>query len=354
MKTLKSTSKARERYIPLLATFALAVYLGVGWYLITAENETHSSSGFGVASGQYIDDSRQHENLDLRIVQEVSYPSTPLSKIQVLESENGIEKSLIQFSVKVDKLEEFGLMYLPAGEPPQGGFPVIILLHAYQHPDEYTTTGSYETDMAHYAQNGFAVIKPDFRGQGLSRSVGQPEGANYAMAYNSDTMSLISAVKQTPYLKPTAINVWGHSMGAYIGLRASVLSDDIKSAILLAGPVASFSSTFDRYHAPSDIGNPVAGQIKDRMLLKYGTPSANPNFWYNASPINFVNQREVYYQIHVGALDFVVPPQFSAELDLKLSSLGRDHGFYQYPTGDHDLLGDRLNIWKRSLEVLVR
>lgn len=353
-KKIISTFYIRSVYRPLFATTLLAVYLGCGWFVVTSQYSSDDVKGFDISTSQSFVNTRHQDSLDLRTVTKASFPSGPLADVQDLGEADSVKRSIIKFSVTADGLEEYGLMYKPVGNIPVGGFPVIVLLHAYQHPDEYSTVSSYHADMQYYAAAGFAVIKPDFRGHGLSSESGRAEGANYSMVYNTDTMSLISAIKKTPYLKSSAINVWGHSMGAYVGLRASVLSPSIKTAILLAGPVADFSSTFESYTAPSDVGNPLAAENKEKALLKYGTPKTNPNFWKNASPINFLSKRKTHYQIHVGAKDLVVPPQFSAQLDLKLSSLGRDHGYFLYPNGDHDLMSERQLIWKRSLEVLSR
>ncbi len=351
---MKKNKTKKEFYKPILATMLLALYLGIGWYFVTSQYSPEKVDGFDISSGQAFTSRKLHESLDIRTAKKANYPSASLTKTQIVENVNGIEKSIVKYDIKADNLTGYGLMYLPSGNIPDNGFPVVVLLHAYRSPSEYMTTRGYETDMMHYAENGFAVIKPDFRGQGLSSDSGKAEGANYSMAYNTDTLSLVSAIKQTAYLKSSAINVWGHSMGAYVGLRASVLSSSIKTAILLAGPVADFSTTFEAYTAPSDVGNPIAAENKEKALLKFGTPNSNPNFWKNASPINFISKNKTYYQIHVGAKDLVVPPQFSAELDLKLANLGRNHGYFIYPNGDHDLMSERQAIWDRSLSVLAR
>lgn len=322
--------------------------------MVTKYYRTSSATGVNLASGQTFAGKDYRNSLDLRVAKKANYPSDKLVSDQELGTFNGVKRYVVKFSVAADNLEEYGLMSLPAADPPPGGYPVILLLHAYTFPSEYNTENSYLADMDFYSQHGFAVIKPDFRGHGLSANIGQPEGANYSMAYTTDLMSLIKSVKLTSYLNPTAINLWGHSMGAHLALRATVLSNDVKTAILLAGPVSDYTTMYESYIAPSDVGNPVAAGIKAKELIKYGTPQTNPSYWYYASPINYLKDSHTYFQIHVGSEDQVVPASFSADLDKRLSSLHKPHGYFVYEGGDHDLGAFRETIWQETLPVLAR
>jgi dipeptidyl aminopeptidase/acylaminoacyl peptidase len=203
--------------------------------------------------------------------------------------------------------------------------------------------------MEFYSQRGYTVIKPDLRGQGLSIGAGSADGAYYSMAYNTDLMSLISAVKLTDNLNANKINLWGHSMGAYIALRASVLSPDIKNTVLLAGPVGSVRDMYNAYVAISDTGNQTAGAIRAAVLTAKGTPNSNPEYWEKTSPLNYLDKSKSFYQIHIGSSDRIVPPKFSADFDAVLSNLNKPHEYFVYQGGDHGLLGLRSSIWARSV-----
>jgi uncharacterized protein len=336
----------------ILIFLALGIYFGLGWFLITRTYSSSTANETAFTLAQNFQGSDYQNSLDLRITKKAVYTSNAIRKVSSLGQINGNSRFIVQFDVSIDKLSEYGLMSVPTSPPPAKGYPVIILCHAYRSPAKYKTEIGYLDDMDFYSQHGFVVIKPDFRGQGMSSDQGSPEGSNYSMAYNTDVMSLISAVKKTDYLNSGAINVWGHSMGAYIAFRASVLSKDIRSAVLLAGPVGDFEKMFIDYTPPSDVGNPVAAKHKAAVLLKYGTPKSNPNFWHNVSPLNYVSQSNAHYQIHVGSLDIVVPPEFSAQLNDRLDSLAKPHQYYVYTNGGHNLGAQRPLIWERSLSVL--
>ena len=293
-------------------------------------------------------------SLDLRLASKANYPSTPLSLIKDVGSNDSGRSQIVSFGVPTDGLTEYGLLMLPNTPKPADGYPAIILCHGYINPDEYLTTEGYLSDMAFYASHGFAVIKPDFRGQGLSSGQGTPEGAYYSMAYNTDVMSLISSLKQTSYIDKSKLNLWGHSMGAYIALRASVISKDIKKTILLSGPVGSFEQTYLSYVPPSDENNPDALRIRNKVFATYGTPADEDSFWKNASPTSFLANTPAHIQIHVGGLDSIVPPQLSADLNDDLNKIHKDHEYYLYEDGRHGLVLQRPLIWVRSLSILQK
>ncbi len=293
-----------------------------------------------------------YKSLDLKIAGQARFEGSSITKIRDLGTSDSINTSVVSFKVAADNLIEYGLMTQPTTPKPAQGYPVLILCHGYTTPSVYSTYDYYLGDMEQYSKAGFIVIKPDFRGQGLSLHSGKPEGAYYSMAYNTDLMSLIAGVKKTKYLDSNNINLWGHSMGAYIALRAAVISPDIKNVILLSGPVGKIQDMYRSYIPTSDSDNPVANDIRQAVLLRYGNPFTNPKFWSATSPLSYLKQLKAYVQIHVGGLDKTVPPRFSADLDMALTKIRRPHGYFVYPEGDHGLLDEKSQIYDRSLQIL--
>jgi dipeptidyl aminopeptidase/acylaminoacyl peptidase len=339
----------RPLYIGLLALSFLAAAIGI--YNILSPVKTESG---GLGEGQVSAGENLTHSLDLRLAAKATYQSSPLSLIQDVGTTSAGKSQIISFGVPTDGLTEYGLLMLPNTPKPAKGYPVIILCHGYINPTEYLTAEGYLSDMAFYASHGFAVVKPDFRGQGLSSGQGTPEGAYYSMSYNTDVMSLISSLKQTSYIDKTKINLWGHSMGAYIALRASVISKDIKNTILLSGPVGSFEQTYLSYIPPSDENNPEALRVRNQAFAKYGTPAEGNSFWKNASPTSFLADSSANIQIHVGALDPIVPPQLSADLNDFLNASHKTHEYYLYQDGRHGLMLQRPAIWARSLSAFQK
>jgi uncharacterized protein len=349
-KTSKKTKKKLQLPFWAYLLVGLALLIGV-WWLQNPKKDIDLSVPGGLIEGRS-EPAGAYKSLDLREAAKATYVSSQITISDNLGINDGVNHQLIRFKVPKDNLNEYGLMTLPTSPAPAGGYPVIILCHGYYNPLYYPTEKAYLGDMEFYSQNGFVVIKPDFRGQGLSLAEGRPEGAYFSMAYNTDIMSLISAVKQTNYLNKNDINLWGHSMGAYIALRAAVLSPDIKTAVLLSGPVGNIQDMYTSYVAISDANNSVAAAIRADELARHGTPVTDPDYWNNTSPLNFLDKSRAFFQIHVGSADQLVPPQFSSDLDSALNQAHKGHEYFIYPGGQHGLLGQRDQIWRRSLDRL--
>lgn len=338
-------TKRLGRFVVPRAVLYLALFVAVAsialWALETYYEPSHPSK-----SATY------YQSLDLGQAAQTTYRNKAITKVKDLGTSNGVRHELVSFNVPKDGLSEFALMTLPIQAPTKDKYPVLILCHGYNNPQNYSTLKAYLGDMEFYSQHGFAVIKPDYRGQGFSLTAGTPDGAYYSMSYNTDVMSLISAVKRTSYLNRANINLWGHSMGGYIALRASVLSRDIKTVILLSAPVGKIQDTYSAYTAISDTANSVAQDIREQQLLAHGTPLSNPAYWDKTSPLNYLDRERAFVQIHVGTDDTIVPPEFSAQLNQALTKAKKPHSYYIYPGGHHGLGQQRAQIWARSLAAL--
>jgi dipeptidyl aminopeptidase/acylaminoacyl peptidase len=350
-KKIKKIHKTLLRPQNLLYATITALLIILVWWLASLYYVNHKgsegSSALTQTTAQY-----DYRNLNISLAKKANFASPTITQEKTTGTAHSVKHIIFNFAVPHDNLLEKGLMTLPTTPPPSGGYPVLILCHGYVNPWNYSTERSYLPDMEFYSRQGFAVIKPDFRGQGLSINAGQPEGAYYSMAYNTDVMSLIGAIKSTNYLDHANINIWGHSMGAYIALRATVISPDIRNAILLAGPVGDISDMFSSYVAISDTANPTAANIRLKQLDAHGSPISNPDYWKTVSPLTYISGSKTHYQIHVGSLDTVVPPKFSKDFDDALTKAQKPHEYYVYANSGHGLLDQRTLIYQRSLAVL--
>ncbi|HVX58256.1 MAG TPA: alpha/beta fold hydrolase [Candidatus Saccharimonadales bacterium] len=330
-----------KKRVYLYAALMTGLVAAIWWALVIIYNPTH------VPAGAF-----DYRSLDLSAAAKATYSNEPISVVKDLGIHNNVRQQLISFDVPKDGLSEYGLMTLPKNKP-VGKYPVIILCHGYSSPQAYSTLESYIGDMDFYSRHGFAVIKPDYRGNGFSLTDGTPDGAFYSMSYNTDVMSLIAAVKSTSYLDKNNINMWGHSMGGYVALRATVLSPDVKNLILLAAPVGTPQDLFADYTPISDTNNSLAQDIRQDQLALHGTPLSNPTYWNKTSPLSYLANTKAHIEINVGTADKIVPPKFSADLSQALDKLNITHQYFVYKGGPHGLGRQRSLIWSRSLSLLV-
>ena len=63
-----------------------------------------------------------------------------------------------------DGLKLYTLINIPKSSDKNKKFPVVIVNHGYIPPEKYSTTNSYKYISSYFANNGFIVLKPDYRG----------------------------------------------------------------------------------------------------------------------------------------------------------------------------------------------
>ncbi len=143
------------------------------------------------------------------------------------ELPNGSNYRQYVASYQSEGLKIYGLLTVPFGQKPEGGWPAIVFVHGYIPPKQYSTTGNYPTYQATLARAGFVTFKPDLRGHGNSE--GEAVGAHFSEKYLVDTLHATAYLKKYSEVNPERIGYWGHSNGGEIGLRMAVISPDIKA-----------------------------------------------------------------------------------------------------------------------------
>ncbi len=132
----------------------------------------------------------------------------------------------------------YALLTIPGGDAPETGWPVIVFNHGYIQPDLYSTTQGYEAYMYAFADHGYIVLRPDYRGHGNSE--GEPQNTYFHQGTTIDVLNAVAAVKQWETADPERIGMWGHSMGGWISLRAMVIDPDIRVGVIWGGVLGSY------------------------------------------------------------------------------------------------------------------
>lgn len=280
------------------------------------------------------------------------YPGSDLKVEQTLSSGSNFRRFVASY--QSENLKINGLLLVPSGNKPEGGWPAIVFNHGYIPPQLYRTTEKYEDYQNSFAKAGFVIFKPDYRGHGSSE--GEPTGAYFSEAYLTDVMNALASIKKYPEVNPNRIGMWGHSLGGHLTLRGMVVSKDIKAAVIWAGVVGSYDEMYNHWMRnsrwrPSEREEAVRRTTRQQLIDVYGEPNNDNPFWYAISPINFVEDISGPVQIHHGSADDTVPMRFSQSLATALKDKNKTVEFYQYPGGDHNLSGADFNqVMKRSIE----
>ncbi len=291
--------------------------------------------------------------LAIQSMRSQSYPGSKITIEQTLPPGNNYNQYLTSYQSQGLKI--YALLAVPQGIPPKGGWPVIIFNHGYIPPSQYQTNpseGQYASYFPVFAQNGYVVFKPDYRGNGNSQ--GKPEGAYYSPAYTVDDLNAIASIKNYPNVNPNKLGVWGHSMGGNITLRDLVVEPDaIKAAVIWGGVVGSYEDMLhwhDPYYHPSPNEQQSHNQTHQNLQMKYGTPSATSPFWQAIDPTFFLSDITAPIQLDVGSSDEEVPPSFSQNLYNKLKAQGKTVEIYYYLGDNHNISNNFSLAMQRSLD----
>ncbi len=276
--------------------------------------------------------------LEISYMRVQSYPGSDLNIEQTLADGSNYHQYIASYMS--DGLKIYGLLTVPIGDKPPGGWPVIIFNHGYIPPEQYRTTERYVAYVDYFARNGYIVFKSDYRGNGNSQ--GEPLGAYYSPAYTVDVLNALSSIKRYPDANSKKIGMWGHSMGGNITLRALEISPDIKAAVIWGGVVGSYDDLINHWtrtvpYVPSPSELSLRNRGRQSLIQKYGTPSQNPDFWNSIDPTAHFDLISSPLQLDAGGSDEEVPVAFSQNLYDKMQAVGETVEFYTYPGSDHNI-----------------
>lgn len=280
--------------------------------------------------------------LAIAVMRAKAYPGSDIGIEQTLPGGPGYNRYIVSYPS--DELKLFGLLTIPTGNKPAGGWPVILLNHGYIPPTEYSTDQSYAGIVAPLAAAGYIVFKPDYRGHGSSP--GTPYQVYVSPDYVTDSLNALASIEKYKDANPDKIGVWGHSMGGNITLHELVLTHDFKAAVIMAGVVGSYSGILDWWTARVATGvlttqnDLQTDQLLLQMVSLHGTPQTNPGFWSVIDPTYFIADIETPALIQVGSADVVVPPSFSQVLAAQMQNAGKTVTYHSYPGADHNLSPD--------------
>ena len=279
-----------------------------------------------------------------------SYPGSDI--VIENELERGANYRRYYASYLSEGLKIYGLLTVPDGEMPAGGWPAIIFNHGYIPPEIYRTTERYIAYVDKIARSGYIVFRIDYRGN--DKSEGEATGAYGNPGYLVDVLNAVASIKKFPQADPEKIGMWGHSMGGYLTLRAMVVSKDIKVGVIWAGVVGSYPDLMYNWRrtgaavtpSPSSEGRGWRGQ----WLEQYGTPEENPFFWNAISANSYLADLSGPIQLHHGTADTDVPVEFSQALYEQIRAAGKYAELYTYPDDNHNISASFDTAMSRTIE----
>ena len=219
-----------------------------------------------------------------------------------------------------DELRVTGMATIPTGPGP---FPVVLLNHGYVLPSQYATGEGTRVMAYALAHRGYLTLATDYRGLGGSEDDTRFNlGAR--LEFVIDVLNLASAAQELPEARPGLIGVWGHSLGGELAVRAAAVNPWI-------GPVALWA--------------PLSVWLDD-LSDYYGVPTSRASQELRAalSAGNFLANLTGPVDIHQGATDRVVNPDWAPKLHTALGVAGVESNLYVYPEVGHLLNADAQTV----------
>jgi dipeptidyl aminopeptidase/acylaminoacyl peptidase len=283
-----------------------------------------------------------------------SYPGSDIIIEDTLE--RGVNYSRYYASYLSEGLKIYGLLTIPDGEMPPGGWPAIVFNHGYIPPDVYRTTERYIAYVDWLARSGYVVFRIDYRGH--DRSEGDATGAYGSPGYLADVLNALAALQRHPQVNPQRIGMWGHSMGGYLTLRAMVVSPEIRAGVIWAGVVGTYPDLLYRWRRPSTaLSFPIpsgARRWRTEWIEQFGTPEENPQFWSSVSANSYLSEISGPLQLHHGTADEEVPVEFSTWLSEQMQQAGQPVEYYIYDGDNHNLSVNFSAAMTRTIEFFDR
>ena len=271
------------------------------------------------------------------------------------ELDGGAGYSAYLVSYQSSALTVYAMVAVPAGERPDAGFPVIVANHGF-HPDPsrygFTADGVdarpgdyYRPIPELYAQHGFLVIMPDYRGHNASEGLAYTDGFLATGYYSEDVLALISGLDDIEEADTRNVFMWGHSLGAEVSLRALLATDRVRGAALwsgVGGEIWDQAYYYQRYedrlaYDGSDLDNSRIEELRRDMAAL-----DEPYDWTTREPLRYLGYLQAPVVMHHAVGDTGAPYHWSERLAKELYLHGRYYRFHSYPGPDHFFQGETL------------
>lgn len=245
-----------------------------------------------------------------------------------------------------DGLKINGLLTVPKGDVPPGGFPAVVFVHGYVPPTLYRTTGNYVEYVDSLARNGFVVFKIDLRGH--DDSEGEPGGAYYSSDYVIDTLNARAALASFDQVNKNRIGLWGHSMVGNVTMRAFTARPEIPAVVIWAGAGYTYTDLTsyrisDNSYRPPEV-NTNRQRKREQLREAHGDFNAEHPFWKQVAVTDYLKDLKGALSVHHAVDDAVVSVEYSRNL-MKLMDLTTvKHALYEYPGGGHNITGSYFTI----------
>lgn len=261
-------------------------------------------------------------------------------KIQIekeITGQNGFRSYIVSYFS--EKLKQYCLMHIPKGTAPTGGWPVIIVNHGYINPKQFSTIDSYKNTSAYFANSGFLVLKPDYRGH--DKSEGTPTQLVARNQYAVDVLNLVEAVKSIPGANSNLIFLYGHSLGGDVALQVAEVSEKISGVSLWAPAITSYPLSLSYFGKNHNVDSDINEVSARELTTKYG---------HQLSSLDNIHLIKAPIIMHHSVTDESVPYDWGKQLNDALVYNEKKSILYSYEWDNHNISGHWSEALNRDVE----
>jgi len=295
------------------------------------------------------------EDLTIEYLLTLEIEGSELQFHQELDRGSNYSQYIVSYLSEGNRIR--GLLTVPFGIAPEGGFKAIVFNHGYIPPSTYRTTERYVDYVRVLAEAGFVVFKIDMRGHGTSE--GESEGSYFSPGYTIDAISAVKSLQMTDFVDPDGIGLWGHSMAGNLVLRAMLIEPSIKAGVIWAGAVYSYDD-FTKY-AISDPSYSPSASTSTRPVSRgqqlrevYGPLDTETPFWQAVSLTEHIDYLDSPIQLHHAVDDPIVNIGYSYDLATVLDEHGKLYESYAYQGGGHNISAPYFNDAMQRTAIFFR
>lgn len=223
-------------------------------------------------------------------------------------------------------------LFIPVPFDPAATYPAIVHVHqAAIYQEAFLGPGPHKDNVGWYgwhqrmAGRGFVILNVDYRGSsGYGRDFRTANHLDIGVGDAADVVQGVEYLKTLGYVDPKKVGVYGMSYGGHMVLTLlSKYPNTFQAGINIAGVF-----DYELEIGPWAVRN-------SWMYARLGTPEQNPEAYWNASSINFIDDLTSPLLTLQGTADVHVTPLQSFKLADELLKRGKRFESEWYPGEVH-------------------
>ena len=233
-----------------------------------------------------------------------------------------------------DGLEFKALATYPNGIEPGSGeasnLPTIVLPHG--GPESYDAIG-FNYMAQFFAQKGYLVIQPNFRGStGFGYHFRNAGRGKWGKEMQDDITDSLSHFVEAGVADPERVCIVGYSYGGYAALAGGAFTPDLYKCVIAGAPVSDLPMMLNQDRSKSRFRNHWAVAYWERVI---GDSREERERLKDVSPANFAESFQAPVLLLHGDDDTVVPIAQSRRMEARLKRADKQVEFVRLKGEDH-------------------